>query len=329
MTMNQAAVAAAVGVPETRWRDREKYRQRYNASPGSCVAVLRPVEDRGDAAAAPDELASAQAEEPRGVEKELHTMRWGLVRHYTPADAKPDFFRAFNARSDTLPEKPMFNSLLGRKRCVVLLSAFYEFKPEGSAPVIKQPYLVKAADGGLLLAAGLYDRWVSDTEGELYTCTILPQDAPPATRWLHDRLPVFLSAEEADMWLDVGCTDVSPERLLQRISSPEAGVELAWHPVSTRVNKGNVDDPACMTPTKREVERNAGSIATLFANAGSPLKRKGADCAELASPEAKVQHLGAGHTHSAQKQKQTPQGKGMRSLTTFFGTPPADKKALN
>jgi putative SOS response-associated peptidase YedK len=322
MTMNQAAVAAAVGVPETRWRDREKYRQRYNASPGSCVAVLRPV-DEGDA------LAGEQAEEPRVAErqaaKELQTMRWGLVRSWTPADAKPDFFRAFNARSDTLPEKPMFNSLLGRKRCVVLLSAFYEFKAEGSAPVIKQPYLVKAADGGLLLAAGLYDRWVSATE-DLYTCTILTKDAPPSTRWLHDRLPVFLSAEEADAWLDVGSADVSPERLLQRISSPEAGVELAWHPVSTRLNKGDVDDAACMTPTKREVERNAGSIAMLFANAGSPLKRKAADGgdAQLASPEAKVQHVGAGHAHSAQKrkEKQAPQGKGMQSLSTFFGTPP-------
>lgn len=325
MTMNQTAVAASVGVPESRWRDRERYRQRYNAGPGCWVAVLRPADP---ADAAPDALAAAQLEEPlveeRESARELQSMRWGLVRHWTPPDAKPDFFRAFNARSDTLPEKPMFNSLLGRKRCVVLLSAFYEWRSEGSAPVVKQPYLVKAADGGLLLAAGLYDRWMSDSDGEMYTCTILTKDAPPSTRWLHDRLPVFLNAKQADAWLDVRSTEVSPERLLQCVSAPEAGVELAWHPVSTSVNKGDIDDSACMTPTKREVERHAGSIATLFAKATSPPKRK-AEGAELVSPDAKV--LGAGHTQSPRpasggKQKQQAvQGKGMRSLDIFFGAP--------
>ena len=35
--------------------------------------------------------------------------------------------RMFNARSETVPEKSVFNRLLSSKRCVVLLNGFYEW----------------------------------------------------------------------------------------------------------------------------------------------------------------------------------------------------------
>ena len=52
--------------------------------------------------------------------------RWGLVPSYTKPDAKPDYFRMFNARSDDM--KPVFTRLLKQRRCIVLLNGFYEWK---------------------------------------------------------------------------------------------------------------------------------------------------------------------------------------------------------
>ena len=77
----------------------------------------------------------------------LMPMHWGLVPSYTKLDEKrgPDFFRLFNARSETVGEVNVFGRLLERKRCAVFLEGFFEwhldFKKE------KQPYYVHRADG--------------------------------------------------------------------------------------------------------------------------------------------------------------------------------------
>ncbi len=54
-------------------------------------------------------------------------MTWGLVPSWTKKEDKLDFFRMFNARSETVPEKTVFSRLLGSKRCVVLLNGFFEW----------------------------------------------------------------------------------------------------------------------------------------------------------------------------------------------------------
>ena len=57
----------------------------------------------------------------------LQTMTWGLVPSWTKPGAELDFYRMFNARSETVPEKNVFKRLLDSKRCVVLLNGFYEW----------------------------------------------------------------------------------------------------------------------------------------------------------------------------------------------------------
>jgi putative SOS response-associated peptidase YedK len=249
--MTAAAVASAAGVSEARWRDREQYRPRYNASPGAWLPVLRMSPPAGaeeqhvaegeEVPEAPRErllqvctrsaeiAGRAPASKPsrcadaRCAVAASQTMRWGLVPSFTRKDATPNFFRAFNARSDTAADKPMFSRLLSRKRCVVLLNGFYEWRAEGRGSLaVKQPYylhLATEAEGGdkaaaaqpaaadedapeaLLRAAALYDRW-EGPEGPLYTVTILTTDSAPQLRWLHDRMPVFLRSEaEERAWL--------------------------------------------------------------------------------------------------------------------------------
>jgi putative SOS response-associated peptidase YedK len=91
-------------------------------------------------------------------------MRWGLIPSWTKRDEAPDYYRIFNARADTAPDKPVFARLLARRRCVVLLNGFYEWRSEGNkaAGLVKQPYYLHAEgadDDTPLRAAGLYDKW--------------------------------------------------------------------------------------------------------------------------------------------------------------------------
>lgn len=66
----------------------------------------------------------------------LRAMKWGL----TPSFAKPeraadghwkfDSFRMFNARGESVGDKPSFKRLVDRKRCVVIVDGFYEWKTD-------------------------------------------------------------------------------------------------------------------------------------------------------------------------------------------------------
>jgi putative SOS response-associated peptidase YedK len=75
-------------------------------------------------------------------------MRFGLVPSYTDKAAKVDFYRMFNARSETIAEKGVFSRLLQRRRGVVLLNGFYEWSMEkAGASQVRQPYYLHL-DGG-------------------------------------------------------------------------------------------------------------------------------------------------------------------------------------
>lgn len=76
----------------------------------------------------------------------------------------------FNARSETLAEKPTFQRLLSRQRCLVPVAGFYEWKKEVRSA--KQPYYVHFEGGRPMVMAGLWDAWQAQ-EGPMSTYTIL------------------------------------------------------------------------------------------------------------------------------------------------------------
>ena len=67
-----------------------------------------------------------------------------------------------NARSETLAEKPAFKGLLAKKRCLIPMDGFYEWKAGAAdGPVnakgkpLKQPMFIHRIDGEPLAVAGL------------------------------------------------------------------------------------------------------------------------------------------------------------------------------
>ena len=73
-----------------------------------------------------------------GLALEPQLMRWGLIapwqRRGDPL-GKP----IFNARSETVAEKPMFRNAFARSRGLVLADGFYEWQRRGG---VKQPYWI-------------------------------------------------------------------------------------------------------------------------------------------------------------------------------------------
>lgn len=166
---------------------------------------------------------------------------WGLIPHWA-TDAKVGS-RMFNARAETLTSSPAFREAFRRRRCLVPVDAFYEWKREGT---IRQPYLVTQADGRPLALAGLWAGWHDpSTDAVRRTFTIVTTTPNDALAELHDRMPVVVSEDAWDRWLSPR-TAVMDELL--GLFEPNEAVDLRIRPVSRLVNDVRQDGPALVEP---------------------------------------------------------------------------------
>src|SRR5689334_12293955 len=139
-------------------------------------------------------------------EKHLAMMKWGLVPSW--AKEPKTSFSTINARAETITQKPAFRKLIAGKRCLVPATGYFEWSaPNGAGG--KQPYRVQVTGDGnnedqILAMAGLYDVWKGPYGEPLLTYTIITTEASPSIRALHERMPVILSREDEEVWLDLG-----------------------------------------------------------------------------------------------------------------------------
>ena len=96
----------------------------------------------------------------RAGERGLDLMRWGLVPYWAK-DIKVGFAN-INARAEGVDTRPAYREAFQRRRCLVPLDSFYEWKKLGKE---RQPYAVALADRRLMAMAGLWESWRSP-EGE-------------------------------------------------------------------------------------------------------------------------------------------------------------------
>jgi putative SOS response-associated peptidase YedK len=179
--------------------------------------------------------------------RELVPMRWGLIPGWWKKSVR-EMAVSFNARAETVAERPMFRDAFKRRRCIIPASGFYEWT---GGKKDRQPHLFSAADGAPVLAlAGLWDKWRDPTTGsELMSATIIVSSSNTWMSTYHDRMPVLLAAEHFDGWLNgsVGLEILNP--------APETALR-EW-PVSKRMNATGAydDDPTVLNP-----ERPAGGL---------------------------------------------------------------------
>lgn len=219
-----------------------RYRPSYNVSPGFSVPVIRREDEPNDEGAV------------------LHCMKWGLVPSFIKKTEKPDHYKMFNARSESIKEKASFRRLVPKNRCLVAVEGFYEWRNDGSK---KQPYYIHFKDARPLVFAALFDSW-KNPEGEvLYTFTILTTSASSTLVWLHDRMPVILGNNDAaDMWLSG-----SPSSDIDMLLKPYEESDLAWYPVTPAMGKASFDGPDCIKELQLKANETR-SISQFFSKKG-------------------------------------------------------------
>ena len=147
----------------------------------------------------------------------IRLFTWGLIPFWVKDSnsAKDIRMKTFNAKSETLAEKPSFRNSLNRKRCLVLSTGFYEWHTEEKK---KTPYFIRLKDQTAFALAGLYDQWTNpDTAEKINTFTVITTRANPMMEEIHNlkkRMPVILNPGTEQSWLDLN-TDPVKDNLFE------------------------------------------------------------------------------------------------------------------
>lgn len=185
------------------------YPASYNVSPSSEIPVVREGQSG----------------------REIVLCRWGLVPHW----AKPDNpYKAINARAETLAKKPFFRDAYRKRRCLIPVNGFYEWKKLDHT---KQPYYFHLPDEELMGFAGLWDYW-EGPDNRFESCAIITTSANEIMKPVHERMPVILARQDYDAWLKDG-----GESLL--VPYPH---DMECRPVRTFVNNPRNDGKDLIEP---------------------------------------------------------------------------------
>ncbi|KUG24255.1 hypothetical protein ASZ90_005975 [hydrocarbon metagenome] len=114
--------------------------------------------------------------------------------------------KLINARAETVNKKPSFKDAFKRKRCLIIADGFYEWKREGKTKTPLYFYLKSNLPFGF---AGLYETWISPEKKEIKTCVIITTVANDLIAPVHDRMPVILSGEQENVWLESDASKIS------------------------------------------------------------------------------------------------------------------------
>ncbi|MEO6629119.1 MAG: SOS response-associated peptidase [Aquihabitans sp.] len=210
-----------------------------SSSPPDEVARYFDAEPPGEAAIGPSWNVAPTSDvyvvlEDGGIRR-VAPHHWGLVPIWAKSPTVGN--KMINARSEGLAEKNAFKHAFRKRRCIVPVDGFYEWKTIAGQKT-KQPYFIHRSDGEPLAFAGLWEEWRGpDRSGaeHLRSATIITTSANTTMAPIHDRMPVILPPTVWKEWLDP--TNAAIETL-GRLLIPAPDHLLVMHPVSTDV--GNV-----------------------------------------------------------------------------------------
>ncbi|HEU4672131.1 MAG TPA: SOS response-associated peptidase [Candidatus Limnocylindrales bacterium] len=182
-------------------------------------------------------LVVAQRDERRAIV----AWSWGLVPHWAAeAPRRPP---PFNARAETLERSPLFAESFRRRRCLVPVDAFYEWRrlADGS----RQPHAIRRADRRPLALAGIWAgaRLPSGEIRRTFAIVTSPPNAAVAP--LHDRMPVVVPEAAWGRWLD---RTAAVDGELRGLFEPDESLALDIYPVGRLVNSVRNDGPELLEP---------------------------------------------------------------------------------
>jgi putative SOS response-associated peptidase YedK len=230
----------------TKWDTSQALDPDWNVAPTKSVHAILDRPDKESAS-------------PEPV-RQLRVLRWGMVPSW--AKSPQSAAKMINARAETVHEKPTYRRPFVARRCLLPADGYFEWVTGADERQLeeqgrrkrprKQPYFVTPADGSVMAMAGLYEFWRDRTLPDDHplawwaTCTVItteaettplagavPGEGPGSLAEIHPRMPLVLTPDRWDAWLDPARTD--PDDLRGLLEPPPPGL-LRAYPVTTAVS---------------------------------------------------------------------------------------------
>jgi putative SOS response-associated peptidase YedK len=190
---------------------------------------------------------------------QVQLMHWGLIPYWCRDREEAERIRkgTYNARCETLHEKPSFKEPLSRGRCLIIAGGFFEWQLVNGEKI---PWYISLRSGAPFVFAGLSDAWRDPLNGEIYkSCSIVTTIANPLMERIHNtgrRMPVILEKEHETVWVSEESSQLKRGELLKSFHQ----LELQAHAVAPRLSASHADpsDPRLIEPYKQH------SSGTLF-----------------------------------------------------------------
>tara|TARA_B100001093_G_scaffold512396_1_gene582159 strand:- start:96 stop:764 length:669 start_codon:yes stop_codon:yes gene_type:complete len=153
-----------------------KLKPQYNIAPSQYIAAIRKDNKKN---------------------RELIFLRWGLIPSWANNSAIGQHM--FNARVETILEKPSFRQAFKQRRCVILANGFYEWSRKENSKIA---YYISSANCQPFALAGIWESW-KDSKTNLFiqTTAILTTSANNFMSKLHHRMPIIIELNAVNDWL--------------------------------------------------------------------------------------------------------------------------------
>jgi len=176
----------------------------------------------------------------KAEQRSLDLLHWGLIPYWAK-DIKVGFAN-INAKAEGIESIPAFRQAFQRRRCLVPVNSFYEWKKTGTG---KQPYAIGLANSNLMALAGLWENWRSPVGEWIRSFAIITTEPNELCAELPNRMPAVLKPASWPVWL--GEESAAPSDL-KALLAPFPSVEMTCWPVSARVGNVRNNDPSLIEP---------------------------------------------------------------------------------
>jgi putative SOS response-associated peptidase YedK len=167
-------------------------------------------------------------------------LSWGYLPPYATDDKVG--LKLYNAKAETIADKPAFIDSLTNRRCVILTDGFFEWYRNGKNKI---PYRFTMNDNSLFAMAGIYSIFTR-SDGTSYSgCAIITTEANQLVGQIHNRMPVILQGNQLHQWLYRGNDDL---QMLSSLLTPFDPSLMNAYEVSNYVNKATNNDIKCIEP---------------------------------------------------------------------------------
>jgi len=164
-------------------------------------------------------------------------LRWGLIPSWL--EQLPSGNPKLSVKAQRVESARIYrDAWLNRQRCILPVAGFYAWQltPEK----YRQPFFVKLKDRAVFGLAAVWDRWVSDDDDVIESCSIIRLAPNAFMSPIADPeigMPAILRRRDYQVWLEGGPKEAKAALKPCRSEWMEA------HPVSPRINSRIVDDP--------------------------------------------------------------------------------------